>query len=65
VGETRVLAAHNAAFDMGHLEAAHLALAGKPLHMSNRWPEHLPGFKPQVEAYFDAATERDGVEFPG
>src|ERR1700676_524606 len=29
-------------------------VAGKPLHMSNRWSEHLPGFKPQVEAYFDA-----------
>ncbi len=29
-------------------------LAGKPLHLPNRWPEDLPAFKPTVEAYFDA-----------
>lgn len=29
-------------------------LAGKPMHMPNRWPEGVEGFKPQVEAYFDA-----------
>lgn len=28
--------------------------AGKPLHLPNRWPEGLDGFKPTVEAYFDA-----------
>ncbi len=28
--------------------------AGKPLHLPNRWPEGLPGFKPAVSAYFDA-----------
>ncbi len=29
-------------------------LAGKPLHLPNRWPDGLPAFKPTVEAYFDA-----------
>ncbi len=29
-------------------------VAGKPLHMPNRWPDHLPGFRPTVEAYFAA-----------
>jgi isopenicillin N synthase-like dioxygenase len=29
-------------------------IAGKPLHLPNRWPENQPGFKPTVEAYFDA-----------
>lgn len=28
--------------------------AGKPLHLPNKWPEHLPGFRPAVEAYFAA-----------
>ncbi|NBB82574.1 MAG: isopenicillin N synthase family oxygenase [Alphaproteobacteria bacterium] len=27
---------------------------GKPLHLPNRWPEHLPGFRADVQAYFDA-----------
>jgi len=31
VGPDAVLVAHNAAFDMGHLDAAHRALAGRPL----------------------------------
>lgn len=29
-------------------------VAGKPLHLPNRWPQGLPAFKPTVEAYFDA-----------
>ncbi len=29
-------------------------VAGKPLHLPNRWPADLPDFKPTVEAYFDA-----------
>ena len=29
-------------------------LAGKPLHLPNRWPGGLPGFKPAVESYFSA-----------
>ncbi|MEZ5666001.1 MAG: 2-oxoglutarate and iron-dependent oxygenase domain-containing protein [Alphaproteobacteria bacterium] len=28
--------------------------AGKPLHMANRWPDHLPGFQAVVQRYFDA-----------
>jgi len=29
-------------------------LAGKPLHLPNRWPDGIEGFRPTVEAYFDA-----------
>lgn len=29
-------------------------LAGKPLHLPNKWPDHLPGFRAAVGAYFDA-----------
>jgi isopenicillin N synthase-like dioxygenase len=29
-------------------------VAGKPLHLPNRWPEGLPGFQPTVGAYFEA-----------
>lgn len=29
-------------------------VAGKPLHLPNKWPEDLPGFKQPVQAYFDA-----------
>lgn len=32
-------------------------VAGKPLHMPNRWPDHLPGFRPAVEAYFAAMLD--------
>jgi isopenicillin N synthase-like dioxygenase len=32
-------------------------VAGKPLHLPNRWPEHLPGFKPAVERYFAAVMD--------
>ncbi len=32
-------------------------LAGKPLHLPNRWPDHLPGFKDSVGAYFDAMLD--------
>ena len=32
-------------------------LAGKPLHLPNRWPEGLPGFRPTAEAYFDAVMD--------
>lgn len=30
---------------------------GKPMHMPNRWPEHLPGFKATVGSYIDAMQE--------
>jgi isopenicillin N synthase-like dioxygenase len=29
-------------------------VAGKPLHLPNRWPPDRPGFKPTIQAYFDA-----------
>lgn len=29
-------------------------LAGKPLHLPNKWPDHLPGFKATVSAYLAA-----------
>ena len=29
-------------------------IAGKPLHLPNRWPDHLPGFKLTVEDYVNA-----------
>jgi isopenicillin N synthase-like dioxygenase len=35
-------------------------LAGKPLHLPNRWPENQPDFKPTVEAYFDAVMTLSG-----
>ncbi|MGF1627281.1 MAG: isopenicillin N synthase family dioxygenase [Alphaproteobacteria bacterium] len=28
-------------------------VAGKPLHLPNRWPEHLPGFRERVGGYID------------
>ncbi|MCX5496148.1 isopenicillin N synthase family oxygenase [Kaistia dalseonensis] len=35
-------------------------LAGKPLHLPNRWPEGQAAFKPTVEAYFDAVMTLSG-----
>lgn len=29
-------------------------LAGKPLHLPNKWPDHLPGFKATVSSYLDS-----------
>lgn len=29
-------------------------VAGKPLHLPNRWPDHLPGFRRTVEDYIEA-----------
>ena len=32
-------------------------VAGKPLHLPNRWPDHLPGFQRTVSAYIDAMLD--------
>lgn len=32
-------------------------VAGKPLHMANKWPDHLPGFRETVGRYFDALMD--------
>lgn len=31
--------------------------AGKPLHLPNKWPGHLPGFQTTVRAYIDAMLD--------
>ena len=34
-------------------------VAGKPLHLPNRWPDHLPGFRETVGGYVDTLLDVD------